>query len=142
MALAFVLGLSGTANAGDYGTKEEAKAMAEKAAALVKENPQEAFKKFQAKDTGFIDRDLYVFVFDKEGKFIAHGTKPVLVGKGGMTMKDVTGFPFVEAFMKVKDAGWVDYKWPDPADNNKVKDKSSYIINTGDYVVGVGCYKN
>jgi hypothetical protein len=52
------------------------------------------------------------------------------------------GFPLVKAFTEVKDTAWVDYKWPDPIDNNKIKDKSSYVIHTGDYFVGVGYYKS
>ncbi|MGE4352397.1 MAG: cache domain-containing protein [Bdellovibrionales bacterium] len=126
---------------GTHGTKEEAQAMAEKAAALVKENPDEAFKTFQKKDSGFIDRDLYVFVFDKDGTFKAHGAKPVLVGKGGLAMKDVSGYPFVKAFLEVKDTDWVDYKWPDVTDNGKIKEKSTYVIKVGDYTVGVGYFK-
>ena len=124
-----------------HGTKEEAKAMADKAAALVKQDPESAFKKFQEKDGGFIDRDLYVFVFDKDGNFKAHGAKPVLVGKGGLAMKDVSGFPFVKAFLEVKETGWVDYKWPDGTDNGKIKDKSTYVIKVGEYTLGVGYFK-
>jgi cytochrome c len=123
------------------GTREEAKAMAEKAAALVKENPQKAFAKFQEKDGGFIDRDLYVFVLDGKGFFTAHGVKPALVGKDGINMKDANGFEFMKAFIAVKDTGWVDYRWPDPTEENKVKDKSSYIVKVGDYAIGVGYYK-
>lgn len=124
-----------------HGTRDEAKVMAEKAAELVKANPESAFKKFQEKDGGFIDRDLYVFVFDKDGNFKAHGAKPVLVGKGGLAMKDVSGFPFVKAFLEVKETGWVDYKWPDVTDNGKIKDKSTYVIKVGEYTIGVGYFK-
>lgn len=124
-----------------HGTKEEAQAMAEKAAARVKENPDEAFKKFQEKDGGYIDRDLYVFVFDQDGNFRAHGAKPVLTGKGGLAMKDSDGYPFVKALLDVKDTGWVDYKWPDITDNGKIKDKSTYVIKIGDYTIGVGYFK-
>jgi len=124
-----------------HGTREEAQAMAEKAAALIKTNPDAAFAKFQDKDGGFIDRDLYVFVFDTKGNFKAHGAKPVLVGKGGLAMKDVSGFAFVQAFIDVKDKAWVDYKWPDATDEGKIKDKSTYVIKAGDYTIGVGYFK-
>ncbi|MDD3183027.1 MAG: cache domain-containing protein [Alphaproteobacteria bacterium] len=124
-----------------HGSKEEAKTMAEKAAVLVKANPEDAFKKFQEKDGGFIDRDLYVFVFDRGGNFKAHGAKPVLVGKGGLAMKDVSGFPFVKAFLEVKDTAWVNYKWPDVMDNGKIKDKDTYVIKVGEYTLGVGYFK-
>lgn len=142
LLLGFATFLSAPAQADStHGNKEEAQAMATKAAALVKANPEEAFKKFQEKDGGFIDRDLYVFVFDKDGNFKAHGAKPVLVGKGGLAMKDVSGFPFVKAFLEVKDTAWVDYKWPDVTDNGKIKDKSTYVTKVGEYTVGVGYFK-
>jgi cytochrome c len=127
--------------AGNYGSKEEAQALCEKAAALVKQDPTKAFAKFQEKDGGFIDRDLYVFALDSKGNFMAHGVKPALIGKGGLAMKDPNGFEFIKAFLDVKEKGWVDYRWPDPADGNKVKDKSSYITKVGDYTIGVGYYK-
>lgn len=123
------------------GTKDEAKALSDKAIALIKSDGEKAYAKFQEKDGGFIDRDLYVFVIQDSGNFKAHGAKPVLVGKGGLEMKDVNGFEFIKAFLAVKDAAWVDYKWPDPADGNKVKDKSTYIVRVNDTIVGVGYYK-
>lgn len=124
------------------GTREEAQAMCEKAVELIKSaGPEQAFAQFQKPDGGFVDRDLYVFVLDSKGNFMAHGAKPVLVGKGGLAMKDVTGFAFIQAFMDVKDRGWVDYKWPDQTQNNQIRDKSTYIIREGEYVVGVGYYK-
>ena len=125
----------------DKGGKEEAKAMCEKAAALMKTDLTKAFAAFQDKNGEFFSKDLYVFVNDPKGVFLAHGTKPALVGKGGASMKDANGFEFVKAFLEVKDKGWVDYKWGDPTDGNKIKDKSSYIIRVGDNIVGVGYYK-
>jgi len=127
---------------GKYGSKEEAQAMAEKAAALYKTEGTKAFAQFQDKGGPFFNKDLYVFVIDKDGVFLAHGTKPALVGKNSIALKDANGFEFMKAFIAVKDSGWVDYKWGDPTDNNKVKDKSSYIIRVGNDVVGVGYYKN
>ncbi len=131
------------AMAGELGSREEAQAMCEKAASLIKaDGVEKVVVKFQDKEGGFIDRDLYVFVLDGKGVFLAHGAKPVLIGKGGLEMKDVTGFPLIRAFMDVKDKGWVDYKWPHFVDKNNIKDKSSYIIKVGEYTVGVGYYKN
>ena len=39
-----------------------------------------------------------------------------------------------------KGSGWVDYRWVDPADK-KIEQKSSFIERVGDFVVGVGFYK-
>lgn len=137
-----LLGSAPVAANDKYGTKEEAQALCEKAAEILKADKKKALEAFQDKNGEFFSKDLYVFVNDKEGVFIAHGTKPALVGKSGLAMKDANGFEFVKAFLEVKDKGWVDYKWGDPTDNNKVKDKSSYIIRVGDDIVGVGYYKN
>jgi cytochrome c len=123
------------------GTREEAKALCEKAAMLIKEKGPDAFAVFQKKDGGFIDRDLYVFAIDSRGNFLAHGANPALVGKGGLEMKDPNGFEFIKAFLAVADTAWVDYRWPDASDGGKVKDKSTYIIKGNDYSVGAGYYK-
>ncbi len=126
-----------------HGTKEEAQAMCEKAADLIKkEGAEKAFPILQSKDGGFFDRDLYVFIVDGQGVYKVHSAKPALVGTNRIDMKDPAGFPLVKAFTEVKDKAWVDYKWPDSSDNNKIKDKSSWIIHTGDYFVGVGYYKS
>ncbi len=125
-----------------YGTKEEAVAMAQRAAVLLKTERDVALKAFTEKAAGFSDKDLYVFALDKDGVFIAHGARAVLVGKPSKEMADVSGYRFVEAFLTVKETGWVRYKWPDILDEGKIKDKSSYIIRVGDDVVGVGYYDN
>lgn len=132
---------SPTFAADKYASKEEAQTMTEKAAELVKQDPTAAFAKFQDKAGGFIDRDLYVFVVGKDGTFKAHGAKPALVGKNGMEIKDANGLDIIKEFIAAKDASWVDYKWPDQTDGGKVKDKSSYIRHVGDYVLGVGYFK-
>jgi len=125
----------------ELGTRASAKAMSEKAAALLAAEGPKALAAFQDKAGGFFDGDLYVFVLDTKGTFAAHGTKPVLIGKGSIEMKDANGFEFVKAFLAVKDKGWVEYRWPDPTDGGKVKTKDSYIVHTGEYWVGVGYYK-
>lgn len=95
-----------TLAASAHGSREEAQAMCEKAAALIKSDGfDKATAKFQDKNGGFIDRDLYVFALDNNGTFVAHGAKPILVGKGGMDMKDVDGFAFIKAFVDIKDSG-------------------------------------
>ena len=38
------------------------------------------------------------------------------------------------------EAGWVDYKFKSPADNQE-HEKSSYIVRVGDYLVGSGAYR-
>lgn len=141
VALLMICGVT-AAHAAEFGTKEEAKAMAEKAAAYVDEvGAQEAFKVFSSKDPRFHDRDLYVLVFDDNGKCVAHGEKPALVGKTILHLKDVNGKELVKEIVSVQDEDWVTYKWQNPA-TKTVQDKATYVIRRGEYVVGVGAYTN
>ena len=124
-------------------TCDEAKAMAIKGAAFLKtEGTEKAFAAFNDPKGAFRDRDLYVFVFDKDGIYKVHATKPIMVGKSVLSSKDITGYAFGAAIMAVKDAGWISYKYPDPANKDKIKDKNSYVIRVDNHVMGVGCYKN
>lgn len=132
----------------DQGTPDEAKAMVEKAITAIKADKEGAFAKINdAKDTEFHDRDLYVFVIstDDKGTFIAHGTKPALVGKDLIGLKDPDGVPLVKNFIELvnsKGEGWSDYKWPHP-ETKKNTPKSSYVkkVDGEDFLVGVGVYK-
>lgn len=126
----------------NYGTKEEAQALAEKAATFYKEKGELALKDFQNKEGEFIDRDLYIFIVDKKGTFKAHGGNASLIGKNALSLKDVTGFEIIKAFIEAPSGSWVDYKWTSPTERGKLKNKSSYIIKVGDDLVGVGCYSD
>ena len=139
----FAIGVSWSAAfAGERGTPDEAKAMAEKAAAYLKANgPEKAFPVFDAKDGGFVDRDLYVYVYDAKGTVVAHGTNPALIGKVMLDFKDVDGKAFIRESEAVKDTGWVDYKWQNPV-TKTIEAKKTYIIRVGEYLVGVGAYAN
>lgn len=140
MSLAFTLGQG--ARASDHATPDEAKAMAIKAADYLKQNgPEKAFAAFDAPGGAFHDRDLYVFVQNNSGVVQAHGTNAALIGKNLISMKDVDGKPFVKDIVDVKDTGWVDYKWQNPT-TKLVEPKTTYMIRVGEYIVGVGAYKN
>jgi len=137
------VGLSwSTAFAGDRATPDEAKAMAEKAAAYLKENgPDKSCPTFHAKDGGFQDRDLYVTVQDSKGTMVCHGTTAALEGKSMVNLKDVDGKAFTTDILAIKDAGWVEFKWINPT-TKAVEPKKVYEIRVGDYIVGAGAYAN
>jgi cytochrome c len=139
----FAIGVSWTAAfAADRATPDEAKAMAEKAAALLKDNGLEkACPAFKAKDGGFQDRDLYVTVQDSKGVMVCHGTNAALDGKSMLDLKDVDGKPFNREIQAIKDTAWVEYKWQNPV-TKAVELKKGYEVRTGDYIVGVGAYVN
>jgi hypothetical protein len=56
-----LLFVAATAQAGQYGTAKEAKAMLQRAVAAVKEDKGKALDMFNKGEGGFKDRDLYVF---------------------------------------------------------------------------------
>jgi cytochrome c len=118
-----------------HATKEEAQAMATKAAGLLqKEGPDKAFAAFNA-GGDWRDGDLYVFVIDKTGTWRASGARPEEIGtKVGLDK------PEVKEILAIDKSGWVDYKFKSPADNQE-HDKSSYIVRVGDFLVGAGAYK-
>jgi len=137
----FAIGIScSAAFASDRATPDEAKALAEKAAAYLKANgPEKSFPVFEAKDGGFQDRDLYVTVADSTGVMRSHGTQPALIGKNLIDLKDVEGKPFEREIVGIKDAAWVEFKWLNPV-TKAVEPKKTYQIRVGDYLVGVGAY--
>ena len=118
-----------------HATKEEAQAMATKAADfLQKEGPDKAFAAFNA-GGDWRDGDLYVFVIDKTGTWRASGARPELIG----TKVDLDK-PKIKEMLAIDKTGWVDYRLNSPADN-QVHDKSSYLVRVGDLLVGAGAYK-
>jgi signal transduction histidine kinase len=126
--------------ASDRGSPDEAKAMATKAAAFLKDNGAEkAFPAFQAKEGEWHDRDLYVFVEDSKGMMVSHGTNPGLIGKSMLPLKDVDGKAFNVEMQAVQNTAWVEYKWQNPQ-TKAVEPKKAYIVRVGDYIVGVGAY--
>ena len=137
-----LLAVSLAAVAGDMGTPDEAKAMSEKAAALVNEKGEAAFEDFAMKGGDFLVKDLYVFCMDLEGKMLSHAVKPALVGKNLMDFDKYGDKLFVNMIETAKSgSGWVDYKWPRPGSED-ITEKTSYVVkNDKGFFCGVGAYK-
>jgi cytochrome c len=129
----------------DHGTADEAKAMVEKAVALIKsEGPEKAFATFDDKSNkDFHYKDLYIFVRTFDGNTVAHGANMALIGHTSLETRDGDGKLYVKEMVedaKTKGNGWVDYRWPNPI-THKIEQKSSYIERVGDYIVCAGFYK-
>jgi signal transduction histidine kinase len=140
---AVALTASFCAGAGEMGTPEEAKALSEKAAALVNDKGAAAFVTFAAADGGFITKDLYVFCMDLEGNMLSHAKKPKLIGKNLKDFNKHGDLLFQDMIVVAKDpgTGWVDYRWPYPG-TEEIRNKTSYIIrNDKGFFCGVGAYK-
>lgn len=128
----------------DMGTPDEAKAMSEKAELLVNEKGDEAYAEFSKEGSDFLQKDLYVFCMDLEGKMLSHAKKPDLVGKNLIDFDKYGDKLFVKMIEVAKGEegkGWVDYKWPRPG-SEEITEKTSYIIkNEKGHFCGVGAYK-
>ena len=145
MVFCFVLAASfGVALAADSGTKDEAVVMVKKAVEYLKANGNDkAFEEFSNPKGQFVDRDLYVVVYDMTGKCLAHGANQKMIGRDLIDNKDVDGKEFVKErveMMKTKASGWQDYKFRNPV-SNQIEAKSMYLERTADLIVGCGVYK-
>jgi len=142
-SIAAILMLSAVPVSSRAATPEEAKAFSERAAAYIKQVGEEkAFADFTRPDGGFVDGELYVFCYDRNGVNKAHGGNPSFVGRNLLHIKDPDGKePNYLIVRKGFDEGqgWVDFKWPNPV-TKKIERKSAYVIRTNDVVCGVGYY--
>jgi signal transduction histidine kinase len=140
----FVLSGLSAAQAGDKGSKDEAVAMVKKAIEHMKANGNEkTFELINNKDPQFVDRDLYIIVYDMSGKCLAHGANVKKVGRDLIDDKDVDGKPFMRdriEMMKKQDSGWQDYKFKNPV-SNQIEAKTTYLQKHGDLIVGCGVYQ-
>ena len=135
---------TGYALAGDEGTKDEAVAMVKKAIDYIKANGNEkAFEEISNPKGKFIDRDLYVVVYDMTAKCLAHGQKKNMVGKELIDFKDTDGKEYMKErieLMKKQPSAWQDYKFMNPV-SKQIEPKSMYLERSGDLIVGCGIYK-
>ncbi len=123
-------------------TRPVAQALAERAAQhLARVGPAQAFKDFQDPAGGFLDGDIYVFVFDFEGVIRSSGGFPHAVGQNLMTHHEPapTNTRGIIKVAREQGKGWFEYVWVNPCSGRREL-KISYVIKVGDLIVGVGAY--
>ncbi|GGY08845.1 hypothetical protein GCM10007160_40260 [Litchfieldella qijiaojingensis] len=128
--------------AAERASPEEAKAMALKAAAYVQDHGREAaVEAFMSPDGEWLDRDLYVFMYDADGITLALAPAPDLVGTNRLDLQGYGGTYIIKEMLAVESEGWVSYLYDNPV-TQQVEAKTSYIIRMdGGGFVGVGAYK-
>jgi signal transduction histidine kinase len=138
------MGFVGVALAADNGTPSEAEAMVKKAVEFLKANGKDkALAEFSNPKGKFIDRDLYIFVYDLDGKCVAHGFNQKMIGKDLLEMKDPDGKFYVKErieIVKSKGSGWQDYKFTNPL-SKKLEQKTAFVQKVEDVIIGCGAYK-
>lgn len=144
MALVLAWAISSTAFAGEFGTSDEAVAIVKKAVAFMKSNGKDkTLAEVGNKSGAFIDRDLYLSVYDLKGVVLAHGVNPKLVGKDVSSLKDADDKEFMKDILnkaKANGKGVSDYKWPNPV-TQKIQAKSAYFEKVDDIILSCGYYK-
>ena len=135
--------LSITSFADEFGTKEEAAALLDRAVALLRVDKNRALDLFTTGDGGLIQKDLYVFCFAPDGTVIAH---PNLVGVNAFDndLVDVQGTQLGEAFFNAARAGGTEeatYQYTRPTTGtDKEFTKTALMTRVAGIVCGVGYY--
>ena len=134
-----------SAQDGQLGTAQEARAMLDRAVAAVKADRDVALGMFNKGEGGFKDRDLYPFCHRvADGKIIA-GPLYVLSGTDVRTLKDSTGKAYgQESYAAAqKPEGQItelSYMGPKPGTTAPVFPKVSFVTRVGDLNCGVGYF--
>ncbi|MFH7042773.1 methyl-accepting chemotaxis protein [Paucibacter sp. JuS9] len=126
------------------GAADEARLLVERACEAVRrEGLAAAAERFMHREGEFFDRDMYIFVFNRQGIFTAFGPDP---SKKGRHLREVSGLQWEmllrDGFERVdQGGGWVDYQTVHPV-TGAVLDKVSYVCGLpGDLLIGCGVYK-
>lgn len=144
VALCLAVGVAGVSFAAEIATAKEAEAMVKKAAAYIKANGREkGFAEINNPKGKFTSKDLYITVYDLNGKCLAHGQNSKMIGKDLIELKDADGKRFIKERMEVarsKGKGWQDYKHTNPL-TKAIDEKSTYFEKHDDLVIAGGIYK-
>jgi Single Cache domain 2/NMT1-like family len=131
----------------EFGTRAEAVAMVQRVQEMFKKDgPEATFRAINNHAKGLWVHDLFPYVHKIDGtELVAAGFPASIRGKNLHDVKDQDGKYFVREFVRVATTppyhGWVDYRFLNPK-TNMVDDKSAWIARMGDYLVGVGVYKD
>ena len=127
----------------ERGTEAEAQAMVKKAVAFYEKNGREkALAEFQKKPGPFVDRDLYVTIYNLQGDCLSH-INPKMVGKNMLDLRDADGVYLIKDRVeagKKGTAGWQEYQFFNPV-SKKVEPKRMYWEKHDGILFASGAYK-
>lgn len=144
LALASGFGLfSRDRRAEDLGTPAVAKALAERAAAMIRDDGlAAALAEISDPKSELIQGSLYVFAARLDGTVLAHPHDRRLVGASLLGARDFNGVAYGRELVstaRTDRLGWVDYVDVDPV-SRKQRRKSTYVLREGDLFVACGYY--
>lgn len=144
LAGAALLALAFEAAAGNHATPREARALFDQAVKYLKANgPEKSFAAFSNRKGTFVRKDLYVYVIDRQGTYVANGAAPdALVGLKVLDSVDAAGKPLFREMISLtekQDEARIRYVWLN-RQTNRVEPKVAWLHRQGDYILGVGYY--
>nr|WP_295774856.1 methyl-accepting chemotaxis protein [Rhodoferax sp.] len=126
------------------GSAEEAVDLVRRAVAHRQHTSKDAYLRDLTDATkGFFDRDMYVFVLDDNGRYVAFGGNPAKVGTRVQDIAGIDGQGLLDSIIGQADyePGWVEYDIVNPT-TGKVQSKMSFVQKVDGLYVGCGVYKN
>ncbi len=135
---------SAVAFAADHATPREARALFDQAVKYLQANgPEKSWKAFNNRSGPFVRKDLYVYVIDTKGTYVASGAAPVeLVGLNVLDTVDAAGLPLFREMIAVTEKqaeARIRYVWLNRKSNH-VEPKHAWLHREGNYILGVGYY--
>jgi len=117
---------------------------------LLEKQGESSLDEFKKKGSKWFYDDAYVFVIDLNGHVYVNPSRPELVGKKQIDLRDLVGKQFIKSFIKEttgytsKQEGWSHYVWYRPGEENPMW-KTSFVklvkVPSGkQYIVGSGLY--
>lgn len=122
-------------------TRPEAEALVARAVAYLQAHgPHIAYAAF-TQGNAFRDRELYVVVYDLQGRNLAHGANPGLVGEDLVDPGSADGRPLNQDLVglaRQQGHGWsAPFQLRNPVSNDMQR-RSVYVKRVGDVLVGAG----
>lgn len=135
---------SAVANATEHATPREARALFDQAVNYLQTNgPAKAWHAFNDPKGPFVKKDLYVYVIDRQGVYVANGAAPdSLIGLKVLDTVDAAGEPLFREMIAVtekQDEARIRYVWLNRKSNH-VEPKIAWVHRDGNYILGVGYY--
>lgn len=132
------------APAAERATPREARVLFDQAVKYLEANGTEkAWSAFNDRKGPFVKKDLYVYVIDRQGTYVANGAAPEsLVGLKVLDSVDAAGNPLFRHMIAVTDKqteARIRYVWLNRRTNH-VEPKFAWLHRQGDYILGVGYY--
>jgi cytochrome c len=141
---AVALCLSLAAAASERATPREARALFDQAVKYLEANgTDKAWSAFNDRKGPFVKKDLYVYVINREGTYVANGAAPdSLIGLKVLDSVDAAGNPLFRHMIAVTDKqeeARIRYVWLNRKTNH-VEPKFAWLHRQGDNILGVGYY--